>query len=155
MKKIIGYCIWELKNDFIASTYFAVIFLMYCITRLIIGTKNVDIFVVFEMYVTIYALSTLQKLILDDDKEYSEKAFILRATFISVISVIVIAAVSVLGGWFEGMPLWASITIYAMLILSYLTVWIILKLGKKYDTQKLNEQLAKYKGNSKIEENEV
>lgn len=151
MKKIIRYFIWELKNEFIASAYFTVILLMYCITRLILGTKNVDILVVFEMFITIYALSTLQKLILDYEKEYSEKTFILRAFFISVISVIVTVAASVLGGWFEEMPLWAALTIYSMLIISYLTVWIILSLGKKYDTQKLNEQLAKYKASSKIE----
>lgn len=151
MKKIIRYCNWELKNDFVASTYFAIILLMYSIIRLILNIKNVDILVVFEMYITIYALSTLQKLILDDEKEYSEKTFILRAAFISITSVIVTVAVSVLGGWFKGMPLWAAITIYVMLIISYLTVWIILKLSKKYDTQKLNKQLANYKKNNNFE----
>jgi Protein of unknown function (DUF3021). len=145
MKKIIRYCSWELKNDFASSTYFAIIILMYCITRFILGIKEVDIFVIFEMYITIYVLSTLQKLILDDEKEYDEKTFIGRAAFISIFSVIVIVAVSILGKWFEGMPLWTAITIYTMLIISYLTVWIILKLEKKYDTKKLNQQLANFK----------
>jgi len=151
MKKIVRYFNWELKNEFVACAYFAVILLMYCIIKLILGTKNIDILVVFEMFITIYALSTLQKLILDDEKEYSEKTFILRAAFISVLSVIVTAVVSILGEWFKGMPLWAAITIYVVLIISYLTVWIILKLGKKYDTQKLNEQLANFKKNNKSE----
>lgn len=145
MKKIIRYCSWELKNDFASSTYFTIIILMYCITRFILGIKEVDILVIFEMYITIYVLSTVQKLILDDEKEYSEKTFICKAVFISIFSVIVIVAASILGKWFEGMPLWTAITTYAMLIISYMTVWIILKLEKKYDTKKLNQQLANYK----------
>lgn len=150
MIKIIKYFNWELKNEFIACAYFSVILLMYCIIELILGTKNVNILVIFEMFLTTYVLSTFQRFILDDEKEYSEKAFIIRATFFSVISVIVTVVASVLGGWFDGMPLWAAITIYVILIISFLTVWIILKLGKKYDTQRLNEQLNNYKKNIKI-----
>lgn len=150
MIKLVKYFNWELKNEYIACSYFSVILLMYCIILLILGTKNVDILVVFEMFLTTYVLSTFQRFILDDEKEYSEKTFIVRATFFSVISVIVTVIASVLGRWFDGMPLWAAITIYVMLIISFLTVWIISKLGKKYDTQRLNEQLINYKKNNKF-----
>jgi len=149
MIKMIKYFNWELKNEFIAGAYFSVILLTYCIIKLILGIKNVDILVVFEMFLTTYILSILQRLILNEEKEYSEKAFIFRASFISVISVIVTVVASVLGEWFDGMPLWAAITIYAILIISFLTVWVILKLGKKYDTERLNEQLINYKKNNK------
>lgn len=147
MKKLVMYFNWELKNELIASGYFAVMLIMYCIIKLIIGLKDVDIFVIFEMFLTNYALSILHKLFLDDEKEYSEKSFILRAAVLSIISVIVTAAASILGRWFNGMPSWTGITIYAMLILSYVTVWCIFKLGKKYDTKQLNEQLANFKKN--------
>jgi hypothetical protein len=145
MKKFIRYCSWELKNDYAASAYFTVMLLMYCIIDLICGVKNVDIIIIVEMFLTNYLLSTLNKIFLDEDKEYSAKSFVIRGAVISVISVIIVIAAGRLGGWFDGLPLWAGLTIYLMLILTYLTIWVILKLGKKYDTQKLNEQLANFK----------
>lgn len=151
MKNFIKWCNWELKNEFVACGYFTVMLIMYCIIKLILGFKNVDILIMFEMFSTNYVLTLLQKLILDTDKEYSERSFILRGSVISVISVIATIIAGELGGWFDGMPLWAGISIYSMLILSYLTVWILLKIGKKYDTQQLNEQLANFKKNNKFE----
>lgn len=151
MKKLIRYCNWELKNEFIACGYFSVMLLMYCIIDWIFGIKDVNIFIIFEMFLTNYVLSTLHKIILDTEKDYPSKSFILRAILLSVISVIVVIIVSVLCGWFDGMPRWTGLTIYSMLIISYLTVWIIINLGKKYDTNKLNEQLANFKKNNKQE----
>lgn len=149
MKKLIKWCNWELNNEFIACGYFAVMLSMYCIIELIFGEKDVNIFILLEMFLVNYLLATLQKLILDMDKDYSKKSFILRATLLSLTSIAVVVLVSRLGGWFNGMPLWAGPLVYAMLVLAFLTVWIIIDLGKKQDTKQLNEQLNNFKNKGK------
>lgn len=145
MKRFIRWCNWELHNEFLACSYFAVMLIMYCIINLIFGTREVDIFIIFEMFLANYLLSTIHKLILDTEQDYSAKSFMIRAVILSIFSIAVVIIVSILFKWFDGMPLWAGITIYSVLILSYLTVWIIINLGKKYDTKKLNEQLINFK----------
>ncbi|MGB4660576.1 MAG: hypothetical protein WBI07_15480 [Mobilitalea sp.] len=147
MKKLIRYCNWELKNDFATGGYFSAMLIMYCIIDLILGIKNVDILLIFEMFIINYLLSIVHRFVLDDKKEYSTKNFLLRASGLCVGSVLAVAAIGKIGGWFEGMPLWAEISIYAVLVLSYLTVWTILKLA--HDTETLNDQLANYKNKSK------
>lgn len=149
MKRFIRWCNWELNNEFLACGYFTVMLIMYCIIDLIFGTKEIPILIIFEMFLVNYLLSTVHKLILDIERDYSAKSFILRAVILSILSITVVIIVSILCNWFEGMPLWTGITIYSILIISYLTVWIIVNLGKKYDTKKLNEQLAKYKTNNR------
>jgi hypothetical protein len=147
MIKLIKWLYWELKNEFVACGYFTAMLLMYGIIKLIDGDRNIDILIIFEMFLVNYLLATLQKIFLDGEKDYTAKNYIVRGTALSIISLITVIAVSKIGGWFDGLPFWADITIYIMLILSYLTVWIILNLGRRYDTQKLNEQLANFKKN--------
>jgi len=147
MKKLIKYCNWELKNDFVTGGYFSAMLITYCIIDLILGIKNVDILLIFEMFLINYLLSILHRFVLDDKKEYSSKNFLFRASGLCVVSVLAVAVSGNLGGWFDGMPLWAELSIYAVLVLSYLTVWTLLKLA--HDTEKLNDQLANYKNKSK------
>jgi len=145
MKRFIKWCIWEMNNELIACTYFAVMLIMYAIIDLILGKNTINIAIIFEMYLVNYLLSIVQKIILDTQKDYSRRSFLLRAIIINILSVILVVIVSTLGGWYQGMPLWAGILIIAMLLLSYLTVWIIVSLSKKYDTKLLNDQLSNFK----------
>jgi len=145
MNRLLKWCVWEMNNEFIACTYFTVMLLMYAIIDLVIGKNTITTAVIFEMYLVNYLLSIVQKVILDTQKDYSRRSFLLRAIIISLLSVILVVIVSTLGGWYKGMPLWAGILIIAMLLLSYLTVWIIISLSKKYDTKLLNDQLANFK----------
>ncbi|BCN30187.1 DUF3021 family protein [Anaeromicropila herbilytica] len=145
MKRLIRWSNWELKNEFIACGYFTGMLFWYCIIEIISGVHEVSILIMLEMFLTNYALSTLQQILLNSDKEYTTKSFIVRGTIISIISIIVVLITSELGGWFKGMPIWASIATYILLIASYVTVWILFKLGKKYDTKELNEQLENFK----------
>lgn len=147
MKKLIRYCNWELKNEFVSSGYFSVMLLTYCIIDLILGINNVNILLIFEMFSINYLLSILHRFVLDDKKEYSPTSFLLRATGLCIGSVLAVVVVAEFGGWFVGMPIWADITIYAILVISYLTVWTILKLAQ--DTENLNDQLANYKNKTK------
>lgn len=151
MKKLLKWCNWELNNEFISCGYFTVMLSMYCIIKLIIGKTEVNIFILLEMFLVNYLLATLQKLILDMDKDYSKKSFILRASLLSLSSIALVVIISRLGGWFYGMPLWAGPLVYVMLVLAFLTVWIIIDLGKKQDTKMLNEQLNNYKNKTKSE----
>ncbi len=181
MKQLMKWCSWELKNEYAACTYFTVMIIVYCLIHLLCGTKNVDILVIFEMYLVNYVLSTIEKLFFNLDKDYyinsptkerrilsriSKAAisqdlcpkctgirvnrFILRAVIMSILSLIIIIIVSSLGGWFDGMPEWSGITIYTMLILSYIMVWFIVSFTKKHDTKQLNNQLENFKRNNKI-----
>lgn len=145
MKRLIKWCNWELYNEFLACGYFTVMVFMYGIIVLILGKKEINVIILFEMYFINYALSTLQKILLDSQKEYSKRTFLTRATFLSILSAILVAIVSSIGGWFHGMPIWSGALIISMLLLSYITVWVILSLSKKYDSKQLNDQLANYK----------
>jgi hypothetical protein len=120
---------------------------MYCIIDLILGINTVNILLIFEMFSINYLLSILHRFVLDDKKEYSTTSFLLRAIGLCIGSVLAVVAVAKFCGWFVGMPIWADITIYAILVISYLTVWTILKLA--HDTENLNDQLANYKNKTK------
>lgn len=148
MRKIIRWCNWELNNEFAACGYFVVMLSMYCIIKLIFGVYKVDILILSEMFVVNYLLATLQKLIFDYEREYSVKSILYRSFELCLLSVVILATVSILGGWFTGMPSWAGLLIYLMLLVSYATVWIIKALNRKYDTKKLNEQLKNFQNKS-------
>lgn len=145
MKNIIKWCSWELKNEFYASGYFSTMLAWYCILKLINREYQVDIIILLQMFVVNYIISTLQRFVLDDRKEYTKKTYLLRGGILSVISLILVLIMSELGEWFEGLPSWSGIITYSLLITAYLTVWIVMKLEKKYDTQELNQQLATFK----------
>jgi hypothetical protein len=145
MRKIIKWCSWEMKNEFMASGYFAAMLFMYCIIQWIYGEKQVDIVILIEMFAVNYVLSTLHKIFLDDEKDYSTNDFVIRATILSVVSLGAIIIASKIWGWFDGMPLWVGLSTYLILVISYIMVWILFKLRKKYDTEELNEQLSNYK----------
>jgi hypothetical protein len=145
MKRIVKYFNWELKNEFLACSYFTVMILLYGILKWILGDTNIKIYIIIEMFLTNYAISTIQRIFFDDDKAYSEKEFHIRAVSLSIICLLITILCSILGGWFHGMPIWSGPFVYAMLVISYLTVWYILKLAKRYDTQELNKQLETFK----------
>ena len=147
MKRFIRWCIWEMNNEFIACTYFTVMLIVYALIDLFFGKYDISIAIILEMYLMNYLLSVIQKLIVDTHRDYSKKNFLIRSVLFCILSITLVFIASGLGGWFHGMPLWTGILVIVMLLLSYLTVWIIVALGKKYDTQLLNDQLANFKRN--------
>ncbi|HEX3021968.1 MAG TPA: hypothetical protein VHP81_06215 [Lachnospiraceae bacterium] len=151
MKGIIKWFYWDIKNDFVASGYFAGMLFCYCLIEVFQGKWEVSIVILLEMFLTTYVLTIMQKLILDHEKEYSKQAFLVRGSIVSTVSIVTIFVVSRIFSWFEGMPYWAEIVIYIWLILCYLTAWFIVKLGKKYDTVELNEQLDTFKKRNIVE----
>lgn len=145
MKRIVKYFDWELKNEFLACSYFTVMILLYGILKWILGDTDVKVYIIIEMFLANYAISTIQRIFFNNDKAYSDKEFHLRAVSLSITSLLITILCGILGDWFHGMPVWAGPFVYAMLVLSYLTVWYILKLAKRYDTQELNKQLESFK----------
>lgn len=154
MKKMVKWLNWEMKNDLLSSAYFAVMLSLYCFIGWFFGERQVDIIILGEMFLVNYAIAILQKVLVDDEKDYTPRGFIVRAVSCSVIAVALVVAVSILCGWFDKMPDWAGMVIYSGVIASIVTVWIILSLGKKYDTVELNEQLSNFKENNIIKDAE-
>lgn len=145
MKKIIKYFNWELKNEFLACGYFTVMILLYGILKWILGDINIKFYIIIEMFLANYIISVIQRIILNENKDYSEKDFHCRAVSLSTLSLLITILFGILGGWFHGMPNWSGPLVYAMQVISYLTVWYILKLAKHYDTEELNKQLESFK----------
>jgi len=152
MKKLVKWLNWEMKNDLLSSAYFAVMLSLYCIIGWFFGERQIDIIILGEMYLVNYAIAVLQKVLVDDEKDFTPKGFIIRAVICSVIAVALVVFLSILGGWFVGMPNWTGMVIYLGVISSIVTVWICLSLGKKYDTRNLNEQLSNFKEKNIIKE---
>lgn len=145
MRKLIHYLNWDMKNEFIASGYFAAMLFMYIILKLILGDRNIDAIVIIEMFLFNYVMAIINRIVLDDRKDYRPSDFILRGVIINVIAIVMVVVLSIVSGWFEGMPVWSAILLYSMIVIAYVTVWILMILAKKYDTDDLNEQLKGFK----------
>lgn len=148
MIKMVKLLNWEMKNDLLSSVYFVVMLSLYCMIGWFFGERQVDIIILGEMFLVNYAIAILQKMLVDDEKDYTPRGFIIRAVICSVIAVALVVAVSILCGWFDGLPTWTGMVIYSGVIASFATVWILLSLIKKYDTRRLNEQLSNFKENN-------
>lgn len=145
MKKLIHFLNWDMKNEFLASGYFTAMLFIYIILKLIMGEWNVDVLVVIEMFIINYVLATINRFLLDDDRDYRPAEFVIRGVTINVIAVTSVVIVSICCNWFEGMPVWSAFILYAMIIIAYITVWVLKILDKKDDTDNLNQQLNKLK----------
>lgn len=145
MRRLVHFLNWDMKNEFLASGYFAAMLFMYIILKLILGEGDITVLVIIEMFLVNYLMSIVSRFVLDDRKDYRPAEFIVRGVAINLIAVTLVVVISVIGKWFDGMPLWSAILLYTMIVISYLTVWIIEILSKKYDTDDLNKQLNDFK----------
>lgn len=151
MKRFIQWCNWELNNEFVASGYFCVMLGCYMITEFIYGKKQVDFMILLEMFLLNYVLSTIQKLILDVEKDYDNKTYYQRATGLCIGSFLCTVLVCHCFDWFKGRSIIAEVFMYGCMIVAYLFVWIISRCAKKYDTKQLNEQLERFKQHTQEE----
>lgn len=145
MKKLINFLNWDMKNEFVASGYFAAMLFMYIILKFIFGERSIDAFVIAEMFLVNYLMAIINRFVLNDNRDYKPKEFIFRGLAINVMAVVLVVIISISCNWFEGMPIWSGIFLYSMIVIAYLTVWILMILQKKYDTDDLNAQLDNFK----------
>lgn len=145
MKYIISYLKWELKNEFKASGYFAAMLFCYGIVEWIYGEQQISMIVSVEMFLLNWLVSTIQKLVLDEDKEYDQKTYVKRATWLTIFSAILTVVCCHGFGWFEKRSIYAELFMYVCMVSAYILVWIFQRIAQNIDTKQLNEQLAKYK----------
>ena len=90
MKRLIYWTQWELENEFHACGYFCVMVFCYALTEWIYGNRDVSIIYILEMYLLNYVISFVQKLLLDEEKDYSSEVFRRRSIGLAIFSAIVI-----------------------------------------------------------------
>lgn len=149
MKYIIKWCDWELKNEFMTSGYFCVMVFSYGIVELLYGRSQVNIWVLFEMFLLNYVISTVQKLVLSENKEYTTKEYYRKVIILIIASFVAIVFTCHFFGWFKGSSIYAELFMYITVICSYLYVWMWMRWMKKRDTKELNEQLDRFKEKQK------
>lgn len=145
MKRLFRYFDWELKNEYRASGYFCVMLFCYGVVELIYGNQTLNILVMTEMFLLNYVIVVMQKLVLDEEKDYDIKTYKRRTLWLTVVSTILIMICCHGLGWFQGRSIWAEIFLYLTMIAAYITVRVIEGVAKHYDTQELNKQLEEYK----------
>lgn len=145
MKRLLRFLDWELKNEFHTGGYFSVMLFCYAVVELCNGYQDLNIVVLTEMFLLNYLISIIQKLVLDEEKDYDPKTYKKRTTFLIVLSTVLIVISCHCFGWFQNRSIWAEIFLYLMMIAAYITVRVIERIAKKYDTKQLNDQLMQYK----------
>lgn len=149
MKQLIRWCDWELKNEFTASGYFCVMLFSYGMVELIYGKQEINVWVIVQMFLLNYVISTLHRIVFNQERDYDNKVYYKRAIALVVISSAAIVFVCHFFSWFEGCSIFAELFMYLCMIFSYFFVWLIARLMKTYDTKQLNEQLERFKKGAK------
>jgi len=151
MKRLLRWAQWELENEFHTCGYFVVMLSCYGITEWIYGKREFQIIYALEMYLLNYLICFVQKLLLDEEKDYSKEVFHRRSIGLTIYS----GAMVVVGcrgfGWFADRSIYAELFMYICMLSAYAFVWLMRVLVQKADTKQLNEQLAQYKEKEEIE----
>lgn len=139
--------LWNLlKNEIVieykACLYFSCIVSFYCVYLLFRRIYVVSILTMCEMILTAYFIGYLQIYVFHDfdEAERLGKKEILAAFLCTCIY----AAVSEVFGWFEE-NLWVTMLFVGYIFLCYLCVYLINKIRRKVDTDRLNDMLNAYK----------
>lgn len=144
MKQLITYLNWEMENEMRASGYFCVMLCCYGIVELVYGHHEMTFVTGVEMFLLCYVIATMQRLVLDEEKDYDKKSYYQRTIGLTMVSSVLTILCCHGFRWFEHRSFYAELFMYLCMICAYITVWILARLAKKYDTKQLNEQLIQY-----------
>ncbi len=145
VKRLIKYCDWELKNEFMCCGYFCAMLFCYVVTECIYGKMEISIWTLLQMFLLNYVISTVHQLTFNQEAEYSNKEYYKRAIVLVTVSSAAIILAAHVFSWFKGRSLYAELFMYLCMLSAYLFVWWINKMRRKYDTKELNEQLQRFK----------
>lgn len=139
--------LWNLlKNEIVieykACLYFSCLISFYCVYLLCRGVYSVSILSLCEMILMAYFVGYLQIYVLHDFDE-AEK-FGKREATSAFLCTCIYAGVSGVLGWFEG-NVWVTVLFSGYIFLCYLCVYLINKIRRKVDTDRLNDMLTAYK----------
>ncbi|MPW25500.1 DUF3021 family protein [Alkalibaculum sp. M08DMB] len=144
MKKFFQFYKWELKNELYGCIYFAAMLSMYCILVLIHGGRNVDIFIMLQMLLVCYGISTFQMIIFSDENKYSKKELFIKLGLWFICSMILIIIISIIFNWFDSMETWAIGSFLIYMIICFIGIWVGIYITNKLDSKNLNQMLSNY-----------
>ena len=132
----------EISIEYKACLYFYCIMVFYCIYLALHHTFFASVLYMCEMIFTAYVLGYLQVMLL---KNFDEAENITRREFLSMLLCTTIyTGCSYLFCWFDRNP-WATGMFFLFILFSYWCVYLINKIKRNIDTNRLNEMLAAFK----------
>lgn len=118
---------------------------LYSIEILFKNERNVDIFIMLEMFIICYIIAIVQRVLFTEYGTYSKKSLIIR-TILWFVSPILLVAISSIGlKWFISMQTWCMPIFIIFMATCFVTVWIGIHIVNKVDTKNLNIMLEQYK----------
>lgn len=113
------------------------------------GIPQVPFVVIFEMFLLGYAMAWFQKILFINERVYSAKETRIRGAIWSIGPVMFIIPLQFLFRWFDQLPFYSAWLYDVVMLLDYISIWIVLQRFYQDDSDQLNKMLSQFKNNSR------
>ena len=97
-----------------------------------------------EMFAVSIAAGFSQTWLLPPTVDFNRGILFGRSALWLLLSTALCTAVSILGGWFRGLPAWCPWLLGAILLIGFACMLLGMKMEQEADTMRLNESLRQY-----------
>lgn len=145
MKEFFKFYRWGIHTKSRMALYYAAIIFMKILFDYFVGiTQSSNLFLLQAVLVCFLA-AFLEGFLFPEEKELEKPALMKRSILWVLMMNLVLGGSSVLFQWFPDRPLWYYITLFVVLELGILAMWIGIHVAEKIDSRRLNEGLHSYR----------
>lgn len=144
MKAFKKFYLWGMTAKFYMGLYFAAIVFFAGIITALYGGESLRLLVLLEMFGVSIFCGFTQSWIVPACLDFSHGIFFGRSVVWLLLSTAVTISVSLLGGWFQGLPTWCPWLLGVFLLLGMSFMLLGLKFDQEADTVRLNQDLTHF-----------
>ena len=146
MKEFKQFYVFGMTAKSYMGLYFAAIVFFVSLIRLCFGDWTLSILHLGEMLLVSFVVGFLQAILLPGSTDYSKGLFFGRSVIWLLISVTLAMGVSILGGWFVGLPGWCVLLMGGLMLVGFCAMLLGQRFEQDMDTLRLNDDLKRFQG---------
>ena len=140
--------LWGMTAKLYMGIYFAAIVFVTGLITALYGGTSLRLVVLLEMFAVSIAAGFSQTWLLPPSVDFSRGILFGRSVLWLLLATALCVVVSILGGWFQGLPTWCPWLLGVILLIGFGCMLLGMKMEQEADTLRLNESLRRYQAGS-------